>query len=611
VFSLNLNPPQVDGEVLQATATDAAGNTSVASSVTAPDIDGGDTTPPEAPTNLVIGFAGSQLSGRGEVGTTVQVRDAAGNILATGTVAADGTFVIALDPAVNDGSTLQVTLTDAAGNVSQPGSVTSADLLPPAQPTDLALANGVTFTGRGEPGATVQVRDAGGTVIGTGVVGADGLFSLTLSPAQTNGEALDVRLVDAGGNSSAPLQFDAPDITPPEAVTNITVGADGLALSGRGEPGATVEVRDANGTVIGTGVVGANGTFLINLAPAAQPGEQLSLVQTDPSGNASVATEYDVPLTTAPDSPSNLAINADGTTLTGTAPAGTRVEVHDANGTLIGSVVAGPDGSFTVTLDPPQANGELLDVVAIDDGGVSSLPAQITAPDITAPAAPTELAVSADGSVITGRAEPGSTVRVLAADGTELGTAVVGPTGVFSLNLNPPQVDGEVLQATATDAAGNTSPSSAVTAPDIDGIDTTPPAAPTDLVIGLVGSQLSGRGEAGSTVQVRDAAGNILATGTVAADGTFVITLDPAVNDGSTLQVTLTDAAGNVSQPGSVTSADLLPPAQPTDLALADGVTFTGRGEPGATVQVRDAGGTVIGTGVVGADGLFSLTLSP
>ncbi|WP_347783729.1 BapA/Bap/LapF family large adhesin [Pseudomonas kurunegalensis] len=611
VFSLNLNPPQVDGEVLQATATDAAGNTSVANSVTAPDIDGGDTTPPEAPTNLVIGLAGSQLSGRGEAGSTVQVRDAAGNILATGTVAADGTFVITLDPAVNDGSTLQVTLTDAAGNVSQPGSVTSADLLPPAQPTDLALADGVTFTGRGEPGATVQVRDAGGTVIGTGVVGADGLFSLTLSPAQTNGEALDVRLVDAGGNSSAPLQFDAPDITPPEAVTNITVGADGLALSGRGEPGATVEVRDANGTVIGTGVVGANGTFLINLAPAAQPGEQLSLVQTDPSGNASVATEYDVPLTTAPDSPSNLAINADGTTLTGTAPAGSRVEVHDANGTLIGSAIASADGSFSIELNPAQANGELLDVVAIDDGGISSLPAQITAPDITAPAAPTELAVSADGSVITGRAEPGSTVRIVAADGTELGTAVVGPTGVFSLNLNPPQVDGEVLQATATDAAGNTSVTSSVTAPDIDGGDTTPPEAPTNLVIGVAGSQLSGRGEAGSTVQIRDAAGNILATGTVAADGTFTVTLDPAVNDGSTLQVTLTDAAGNVSQPGSVTSADLLPPAQPTDLALADGVTFTGRGEPGATVQVRDAAGNLIGTGVVGADGLFSIALSP
>ncbi|CAI3794674.1 hypothetical protein DBADOPDK_01063 [Pseudomonas sp. MM223] len=610
-FSITLQPPQTDGQALTVNATDAAGNTSPAANITAPHVDGGDTTPPDAPTNLVIGLAGSRLSGRGEAGTTVQVRDAAGNIIATGTVGADGTFTVTLNPAMIDGSTLQVTLTDAAGNVSPPGSVASTDLLPPAQPTDLALANGVTFTGRGEPGATVQVRDAAGNIIGTGVVGANGLFSITLDPAQANGQALDVRLVDAAGNTSAPLHFDAPDITPPAAVSNIVVGSGGLALSGRGEPGATVEVRDANGTVIGTGVVGANGTFLISLDPAVQPGEHLSLVQTDPSGNASIALEYDVPLTTAPNSPSNLIIDADGTTLTGTAPAGSRVEVHDANGTLIGSAIANADGTFSIELNPPQANGELLDVVAIDNSGAASLPAQVTAPDITAPAAPTDLAVSADGSVITGRAEPGSTVRIVAADGTELGTAVVGPTGVFSINLNPPQVDGESLQATATDAAGNTSPTSVITAPDIDGVDTSPPAAPTDLVIGLAGQQLSGRGEAGTTVQVRDAAGNVIATGTVGADGTFTVTLSPVVTDGSTLHVTLTDAAGNVSPPGSITSPDLQAPAQPTDLALADGVTFTGRGEPGATVQVRDAAGNLIGTGVVGANGLFSVTLDP
>ncbi|MFP3408989.1 Ig-like domain-containing protein, partial [Pseudomonas sp. SIMBA_065] len=86
---------------------------------------------------------------------------------------------------------------------------------------------------------------------------------------------------------------------------------------------------------------------------------------TDPSGNASVAFEYDVPQTTAPASPSDLAIDADGTTLTGTAPAGSRVDVHDANGTLIGSAIAGADGTFTLELNPAQANGELLDVVAI------------------------------------------------------------------------------------------------------------------------------------------------------------------------------------------------------------------------------------------------------
>ncbi|NWL04693.1 BapA/Bap/LapF family large adhesin, partial [Pseudomonas hunanensis] len=612
VFSINLTPPQVDGEVLQATATDAAGNTSVASSVTAPDIDGGDTTPPDAPTNLVIGLAGSQLSGRGEAGTTVQVRDAAGNLLATGTVGPDGTFVVALSPVVNDGSTLQVTLTDAAGNVSQPGSVTSADLLPPTQPTDLALADGVTFTGRGEPGATVQVRDAAGTVIGTGIVGADGLFSLTLSPAQANGEALDVRLVDAAGNTSAPLQFDAPDITPPAIVSNIVVGGDGLALSGRGEAGATVEVRDANGTLLGSGVVTANGTFLVDLSPAVQPGEQLSLVQTDPSGNASAPLQFEVPVTTAPASPTDLVFAEDGSSISGTAPAGSRVEVHDANGTLIGSVIAGPDGSFTVTLAPAQSNGELLDVLAIDGNGAASLPVQVTAPDITPPVTPSELVINADGSVVTGRAEPGSTVRVLAADGTTvLGSVVVGATGSFSITLDPPQVNGEVLQVTATDAAGNASTAGSLTAPDIDGGDTTPPDAPTNLVINAAGNQLSGRGEAGASVQVRDGAGTVVATGTVNPDGNFAITLSPAITDGSTLQVTLTDAAGNVSQPGAVAAPDLQAPAQPTELALADGVTFTGRGEPGATVQVRNAAGSLIGTGLVNEDGTFTVTLFP
>ncbi|MEX5623999.1 Ig-like domain-containing protein, partial [Pseudomonas syringae] len=93
------------------------------------------------------------------------------------------------------------------------------------------------------------VRDASGNVIGTGVVNPNGSFSVTLSPAQANGEVLDIRLVDAAGNASTPLQFDAPDTTPPAAVSTIVVGADGLTLSGRGEAGATVEVRDVNGTV--------------------------------------------------------------------------------------------------------------------------------------------------------------------------------------------------------------------------------------------------------------------------------------------------------------------------------------------------------------------------
>ncbi|MBC3487762.1 hypothetical protein HU750_19025, partial [Pseudomonas sp. SWRI50] len=610
-FNITLDPPQVDGEVLQVTATDAAGNASTAGTVTAPDIDGGDTTPPDAPTNLVIALAGSQLNGRGEAGATVQVRDAEGNLVASGSVNPDGTFQITLDPAVKDGSTLQVVLTDAAGNASEPGSVTSPDLQAPEQPTGLELANGVTLTGSGEPGATVQVRDAAGDIIGTGLVNENGSFSLTLTPAQANGEVLDIRLVDAAGNTSTPLPFDAPDITAPAAVSDIVVGTGGLALSGRGEAGANVEVRDALGSVIGTGTVLANGTFLIDLDPAALPGERLSLVQTDASGNASEALQFDVPVTTAPASPSELVVAEDGTSISGSAPVGSRVEVHDADGNVVGSVVVGAEGTFTVVLTPAQANGELLDVVAIDSTGASSLPVQVNAPDITAPVTPTELAISTDGSVVTGRAEVGSTVRVLAADGTELGSVLVGPSGAFSITLTPAQVDGEQLQVTATDTAGNTSTAGNVTAPDIDNGDTTPPEPATNLVVSNDGLTLSGRGEPGATVEVRNDQGQVVVTGTVQPGGDFTVQLPSSVADGSSLQVTLTDAAGNTSQPSSVLTPDLAAPLQPTDLVLSEGISLTGSAEPGARVNVHDASGNLIGSAIAEPDGTFTLTLDP
>ncbi|WP_330508943.1 Ig-like domain-containing protein [Pseudomonas putida] len=612
-FTVTLDPPQVNGEVLQVTATDAAGNTSPASDITAPDIDGGDTTPPDAATNLVVGLAGAQLNGRGEAGASVQVRDAQGNVLASGSVNPDGTFQITLDPPVKDGSNLQVVLIDASGNASAPASVVTPDLQPPAQPTNLALADGVTLSGNGEPGATVQAFDASGNLLGTGLVNDTGSFSITLSPAQANGEVLDIRLTDTDGNVSLPLQFDAPDITVPAVVSNIVVGADGLTLGGRGEAGATVEVRDANGTLLGTSTVTANGTFLIDLDPAALPGERLTLVQTDPGGNVSEALTYDVPLVITPTSPSELVVAADGSSISGSAPTGSRVDVHDANGTLIGSIVVGAEGTFTVVLTPAQANGELLDVVAIDNNGTSSLPVQITAPDITAPAAPNDLAISGDGTVVSGRAEAGSTVRVLAADGTTvLGSVVVGASGAFSIDLTPPQLAGEQLQVTATDTAGNASTAGSVTAPNVDnGGDTTPPEPATDLAISNDGRTVSGRGEAGATVEVRNDEGQVLVSGTVQPDGSFNVQLPTPVVDGSSLQVTLTDAAGNISASVPLTAPDQIAPLQPTDLVLSNGDSLVGTAEGGARVEVKDASGNLIGSAIAEPDGSFSLTLDP
>ncbi|WP_079229676.1 BapA/Bap/LapF family large adhesin [Pseudomonas putida] len=606
-FSITLAPPQVDGEQLQVTATDAAGNTSTAGSVTAPDVDtgGGDTTPPQPASGLVISGDGRTVSGRGEVGATVTVLNDQGQVIGTGTVQPDGSFTLQLTSPVTDGSALQVTLTDAAGNVSTSSPLTAPDLQAPGQPTELSLSNGVTLTGRGEPGARVEVRDTDGNLIGRGIVGPDGSFSLTLNPAQADGEHLAISVTDAAGNTSAPLEFTVPDTTAPALISNVIVGAGSLVISGRGEPGATVEVHGANGAVIGTGVVSANGTFLVNLDGPVSAGESIVLVQTDAAGNPSQPLTVIVPNAAVPEGPGGLVLAADGASISGTAPVGSRVEVHDANGTVIGSVQVGNDGTFTITLNPAQANGELLDVVAIDANGNSSLPAQILAPDITPPNQASDLHLGADGVTLTGRGEAGATVQVTNARGDVLGTGVVGANGTFTITLNSPQTDGQQLDVVLRDAAGNSS-TATITAPDLDG-----PLQPAGLAVDSTGLHLTGQGQAGSIVTVRAADGTVLGTTTVSADGRFDVTLNQPQRNGESLSVEATDSQGNSAGPVTFTAPDTTPPQTVgTPIIDGTGTTVSGTGEPGATVTVRGPDGSVLGTAVVGGNGNFEVTLA-
>lgn len=606
-FSVTLQPPQTDGQALQVTITDTAGNVSSGTVITAPDDGLGnppDTTPPQPASDLLISADGRTVSGRGEAGTTVTVLNDQGQVIGTGTVQADGTFNLQLTTPVTDGSSLQVTLTDADGNVSAASPLTAPDLQAPGQPTGLALADGVTLTGTAEPGARVEVRDVNGTLIGSAIVAADGSFSLTLNPAQTDGEHLAVTVTDAAGNSSAPLDYTVPDTTPPAIISNVIIGNGSVVVSGRGEPGATVQVRDADGAVLGSGVVTANGTFLVELSGPVSAGQTVVLVQTDPAGNPSDPLSVIVPAAAVPQSPADLLLSPDGSSLTGTAPAGSLVEVRDASGAVIGSVQVGNDGTFTLPLTPAQANGELLDVVAIDTDGNSSLPTQIGAPDITAPNQASDLQLAADGVTLTGRGEIGATVEVTNAQGVLLGTGVVAPNGTFTVILDAPQTDGQVLDVVLRDGAGNSS-SAPFIAPDLDG-----PLQPSALAVDVTGLQLTGEGQAGSIVTVRAADGTVLGTTTVGADGRFNVTLSQPQRNGESLSVEATDSQGNSAGPVTFIAPDTTAPqAVGTPAIDGTGSTVTGTGEAGATVTVRGPNGAVLGTAVVGVDGNFSVTL--
>ena len=608
-FTLTFSPAQDAGQNLAVSAIDAAGNTSGASAITAPDVGTTppvDTTPPAAPTDVAISGNGAQLSGRGEAGATVTILDASGNVLATGTVGADGLFNVPLAPAQIGGQALTVTLTDAAGNVSGNVAVSAPDLSQPLPPDNLHVSiDGLTLTGTGQPGLRIFVRNALGAVIGVGRVDADGNFAVTLDSPQVNGETLDVNAVNASGNSTAAVLVTAPDSTAPAAVTDLHVSPDGATLSGRGEVGDTVTVRDANGNVLASGTVGANGTFIIALAPAVAEGVVLAVTQADATGNVSPAADVTVPDGSGPVAPVNPVLSVDGIHVTGNAAPGNTIEVRDANGNILGSAVVAPDGSYDVPLTAPQLNGQLLEVVAIAPNGAESVPTLLPAADVTAPDQPVALAVNPNGLVVSGRGEPGATVTVKDAQGNVLATAVVAVTGSFAVTLPNAQIDGQSLQVTLTDAAGNSSAPLAITAPDLDG-----QLLPSNISVDTAGTLLTGNGEAGSTITVTGLNGAILGTAVVGANGAFSVTLSSPQNNGQTLQVNAVDATGNTAQV-SYTTNDTQPPEAVSNLSIsANGFIVSGNGEVGATVKVINNAGTLLGSAVVDANGHFNVTLN-
>lgn len=598
-YTAQLNTAQVNGETLTATQADAAGNVSGIATTIAPDF----TAP--APVDAAINGDGTLVSGTGEVGALIAVVDGAGTTVGTAIVAADGSFDVTLTPAQANGEALSVVQTDAAGNASAPLPLTAPDITAPPAPDAALDPSGTIVTGTGEVGATVSVRDAGGTEIGTAIVTAQGAYTVVLATPQVDSQSLSVVQTDAAGNTSVPTPLTASDLTAPDAPV-ATVGADGLSVTGTGEVGATIVIRDPLGAVIGNAVIAADGTYTAALSPAQVDGEVLTVRQTDGAGNVSppaTTTAPDLVADTDPDAPT-AAVGADGTAVAGTAIGGAAITVYDANGAVIANGVANADGSYSVALTPARIDGETIRVTQTEVDGDVSPPATAVAPDLTAPIAPTA-ALDATGNVVSGTGEAGATITVRAADGTPLGTALVNAGGFYAATLSAAQINGEVLSVTQADGAGNVSPPIALTASDL-----VVPTAPLASV-NADGTGVTGTGEAGTTATVRDPAGVVIGTAMVAPDGSFTVPFADAQDNGGTLTVTLTDAAGNVSAPANALAPDITAPDVPTVAIAADGSVVTGVGEAGATVSVANANGAVIGTALVAADGSYSVTLTP
>ncbi|MCT0331158.1 Ig-like domain-containing protein, partial [Pseudomonas aeruginosa] len=400
-----------------------------------------------------------------------------------------------------------------------------------------------------------------------------------------------------GGGSSVP-----PDTTPPKAASGLKIAPDGSSISGQAEAGASVGIdTNGDGKPDLTVIADANGNFTAPLNPPLTNGQTVTVVVTDPAGNASPPAQVTAPDTTAPAPATDVQVTPGGSSVIGKAEPGSTVGVDtDGDGQPDTTVVVGPGGSFEVPLNPPLTNGETVTVIVTDPAGNNSTPVTVEAPDTTAPAPATDVQVAPDGSSVTGNAEPGATVGVdTDGDGQPDTTVVVGPGGSFEVPLNPPLTNGETVTVIVTDPAGNSSTPVTAEAPDF-------PDAPQ--VNASNGSVLSGTAEAGVTIVITDGNGNPIGQTSADANGSWSFTPGSQLPDGTVVNVVARDAAGNSSPATSITVDGVAPNAPVVE--PSNGSELSGTAEPGSSVTLTDGNGNPIGQTTADANGNWSFTPS-
>ncbi|MGM8866848.1 beta strand repeat-containing protein [Enterobacter hormaechei] len=360
--------------------------------------------------------------------------------------------------------------------------------------------NTPTFSGTGQPGATIQVKDGSGSTIASTMVAKDGTWTVTL-PTQADGEhTWSVVQIDGSKTTSAG-SITVTVSTADTSVTLATTAGDNVINASEQSAGFTLSGTSKNlaqGTELTvtlngktyTAEVGANGawsvkvpaadaqalgdgTWTVNVSGKDAAGNTVSGSQTIGVDTASPVISVD---TIAQDNIINAAEHNQPLTLTGKtdAEAGQIVSV-----TLNGknhTATVGSDGSWFVTLPASEvqtlANGEHTLTVNVSDkaGNGSSITADFTV-DTAAPVVTINTVAGDDilntseqgqAQIISGQANgaaEGDVVTVTV--GGKTFTGVVQADGSWSVGV-PASVIGALgegshsISVAVTDAAGNT-----------------------------------------------------------------------------------------------------------------------------------------------------------
>ncbi|HHO8058479.1 TPA: Ig-like domain-containing protein, partial [Pseudomonas aeruginosa] len=571
--------PIANGTVVNVVAQDAAGNSSPGASVTV------DSQAPAAP--VVNPSNGTTLSGTAEPGATVTLTDGNGNPI--GQVTADGSGNWSFTPGtpLANGTVVNATASDPTGNTSAPAS-TTVDSVAPAAPV-VNPSNGAEISGTAEPGATVTLTDGSGNPIGQVTADGSGNWSFTPSTPLADGTVVNATATDPAGNTGGQGSTTVDAIAPATPTVNLS---NGSSLSGTAEPGSTVILTDGNGNPIAEVTADGSGNWTYTPSTPIANGTVVNVVAQDASGNSSPPATVTVD-SSAPPAP---VINpSNGVVISGTAEAGATVTLTDAGGNPIGQVTADGSGNWSFTPGTPLANGTVIVATATDPTGNTG-PQAATTVDAVAPPAP--VIDPSNGTTISGTAEAGAKVILTDGNGNPIGETTADGSGNWSFTPGTPLANGTVVNAVAQDPAGNTGPQGSTT------VDAVAPNTP--VVNPSNGNLLNGTAEPGSTVTLTDGNGNPIGQTTADGSGNWSFTPGSQLPNGTVVNVTASDAAGNTSLPATTTVDSSLPSIPQVD--PSNGSVISGTADAGNTIIITDGNGNPIGQVTADGSGNWSFT---
>ncbi|BCB03802.1 carboxypeptidase regulatory-like domain-containing protein [Bacillus sp. KH172YL63] len=462
--------------------------------------------------------------------------------------------------------------------------------------------------------AIVEIRDAAGDLIAETFTNANGEYFIT-------GLGSGSYTVEVFADGYAP-SFTGVTVSSGEMLTDINLtlvtergGISGLvtnADTGDFIPGATVTIRDVQTQeIVAVTTTTSSGTYLVGDLPIGEKIVTASKTgfatgQTGAIVTARDTTGANIALTPNPGTISGLVVDEDGNPITEN---NTTIIIEDENKTVITSLLANPDGTFTV---PDLAPGTYY-VVASAPGYASSTVAAVVVSNQTTNVTNVLVAfpVTLTSTVIDATTLlpiSGATVTVEQTDGVRIAVGLTNANGQITFNNLP---SGELLVTGSKNDYGSDSKS--IFSSPGDTVTTTLRLSPVPAgVNGFVTNLDTGEPIPDSVIQLYDDTSVLIKTVLTDSTGAYVLTdLAPGnytiVANASGFGP---ETAGVFLSPGQIATVSF---AMTPSTAVIEGTvtsSVTGLPVPGATVVIRQDGptGPIIFTTVTDENGFYRTT---